>query len=257
MRHRRHLGTTPARLSYRRGLSDEGRATASPTRSGALVANVHLGASEEPGGESSGRYAFTHRNGRHRVAGGVRRRRREADLKHPGANLIVVHLDARQSAATCTILHSASHEVSPWRSHPDPDEHLPAARRRVPALSVSVRAAILACRAHHPDHLEEEPAADPSLTRRARGKLSVEYSVIRQCNYKFQVMSKVSGPTSQVFTSSLRCQVYGVKSTESSLWSQVYGVKPMVSSPWCHVYEVSGPSESKVYQVQVCQAKSV
>ena len=46
------------------------------------------------------------------------------------------------------------------------------ARRRVPALPVSVRAAIPARRAHHPDHLEEEPAAGPSLTRRrARGKL--------------------------------------------------------------------------------------
>ena len=44
MRHRRRLGTTPTRLSHRLGLSDEGRATAFPTRSGALVANVHLGA---------------------------------------------------------------------------------------------------------------------------------------------------------------------------------------------------------------------
>ena len=99
-------------------------------------------------------------------------------------------------------------------------------RRRVPALSVSLREAILAYRAHHPDHLEEEPAAGPSLThRRARGKLSVEYSVIRRCKYKSQAKPKVSVKPSS--------QVYGVKSTVYSC--QVYGVKSKVSSLWCPV----------------------
>ena len=34
-----------------------------------------------------------------------------------------------------------------------------------PRCQRASRATILACRAHHPDHLEEEPAAGPSLTR--------------------------------------------------------------------------------------------
>ena len=158
----------------------------------------------------------------------------EADLKQPGANLIVAtHDNLPRRAPSCTRPATRCHHGARTPTQTNiflhgvrRDQPLLSARRRAPALSVNVQAAILACLPRHPDHLEEEPAAGPSLTRRqARGKLSVEYSVIRRYNYKFQVMSKVSGPSSQVFTSSLRCQVYGVKSKVSSLW-------------WCHVYGV-------------------
>ena len=184
MRHRRRLGTTPTRLSHRLGLSDEGRATAFPTRSGALVANVHLGAD---------RAAVT--LSRTPTAAASRRDGRppEADLKRPGTTL------SRYTACRATSLDWGQPRVSPRRSHDEfglgqatrchhgartPTQTniflhgvrrarpLLSARRRVPALPVSVRAAIPARRAHHPDHLEEEPAAGPSLTRRrARGKL--------------------------------------------------------------------------------------
>ena len=58
--------------------------------------------------------------------------------------------------------------------------------------------------------------------------------MIHRCNYKFQVMSKVSGPISQVFTSSLQCQVYSVKSTYKYKFFQaksVYGVKSSSATP--------------------------
>ena len=102
-------------------------------------------------------------------------------------------------------------------------------RRRVPALSVSLREAILAYRPHHPDHLEEEPAAGPSLT-------TVE--PVGSCLSSTQWFADAS--TS--FKPSLRCQSsLQVKSMVSSLLRTA--VKSMVSS-----LMVSGPSH--VYGVK-------
>ena len=144
-----------------------------------------------PRSRPSGRYgAFTHRNNGRRVAGG---RPPEADLKRPAGQ------PYRGTPPAATSLYWGQPRVSRRRSRDEfglgpatrchhgartPTQTniflhgvrrarpLLSARRRVPALPVSVRAAIPARRAHHPDHLEEEPAAGPSLTRRrARGKL--------------------------------------------------------------------------------------
>ena len=143
-----------------------------------------------PRSRPSGRYAFTHRNNGRRVAGG---RPPEADLKRPAGQ------PYRGTPPAATSLYWGQPRVSRRRSRDEfglgpatrchhgartPTQTniflhgvrwarpLLSARRRVPVLPVSVRAAIPACRAHHPDHLEEEPAAGPSLTRRrARGKL--------------------------------------------------------------------------------------
>ena len=84
-RHRRRLRTTPTRLSCS-GLVDQGRAAAFPTRSGALIS-----ASEQA------RATVTPYDSRAATASALRGTSAaavEADLKHPGANPIVVHSGA-------------------------------------------------------------------------------------------------------------------------------------------------------------------
>ena len=78
--HRQRLGTTRTHLSYRLGLADKGRATAFPTRSGALVANVHQPKTERP-------LRFHAPQRPPRRGGGASAAAVEADLKRPGTTL--------------------------------------------------------------------------------------------------------------------------------------------------------------------------
>ena len=138
----------------------EGLAAAFPTRSGALVVNIQLGAHY--------RYAVTppRHHGR-RVAGDVRRRRRGGTDEAPRGQQpnrctprrMTICCDEFGRAPSCTqpvagchpglrsylrptniFLHGVLRRVRPLLS----------ARRRVPMLPVHLRAAILACRARHP-----------------------------------------------------------------------------------------------------------
>ena len=142
--HRQRLGTTRTHLSYRLGLADKGRATAFPTRSGALVANVHQPKTERPL-----RFHAPQRPPR-RGGGGVRRHRRGGP-EAPRDNLIAVHRLPRRVGK------GASHEVSPWRSHPDPDEHLPA---RSPSGSTPSVGTTLSSRV-----ASERPSGHPDVPR--------------------------------------------------------------------------------------------